>query len=44
MDLFTTLGRRQDREQLQALTIAVRHSQGTDAKIFREFLNSLGED
>lgn len=32
------------RQQLHALTVAVRHTQGTDVKVFREFLNSLQGD
>jgi hypothetical protein len=29
------------RQELHAITVAVRHTQGSDAKVFREFLNSL---
>ena len=32
------------RQELFALTVAVRHTQGSDAKVFREFLNSLSGD
>jgi hypothetical protein len=32
------------RQQLHALTVAVRHTQGSDAKVFREFLKSLEGD
>jgi len=31
-------------KQLHDLTVAVRHTQGTNAKVFREFLNSLQGD
>jgi hypothetical protein len=31
-------------EQLFDLTVAVRHTQGTDTKVFREFLKSLQGD
>jgi hypothetical protein len=33
-----------ERRQLHDLTVAVRHTQGTDAKVFREFLNGLQGD
>jgi len=32
------------RRELHALTVAVRHTQGADAKVFRQFLESLGDD
>jgi hypothetical protein len=32
------------RRELYALTVAVRHTQGSDAKVFREFINSLSGD
>jgi hypothetical protein len=33
-----------ERQNLHALTVAVRHTQGADAKVFREFLTSLQGD
>jgi hypothetical protein len=30
--------------ELHALTVAIRHSQGTDQKIFKQFLESLQGD
>ena len=32
------------RQELYSLTVAVRHTQGSDAKVFREFLTSLSGD
>lgn len=32
------------RQELYALTVAVRHTQGTDQKVFKEFLTSLQGD
>jgi hypothetical protein len=40
VDLITT----RQQQELYALTVAVRHTQGTDAKVFREFLTSLQGD
>jgi len=40
VDLITA----RQRQRLHDLTVAVRHTQGTDSKVFREFLTSLQGD
>jgi len=42
--VFVDLIAIRQRRQLHDLTVAVRHTQGSDAKVFREFLNSLQGD
>ena len=32
------------RQELYSLTVAVRHTQGSDTKVFREFLTTLSGD
>lgn len=45
VQVFVDLIQTRKREELHALTVAVRHTQGTDAKVFREFLrNLLGDE
>lgn len=44
IQIYVELIRAREQQELYALTVAVRHSQGTDQKVFREFLTSLEGD
>lgn len=44
IQIYVDLITERQRKELYALTVAVRHTQGSDAKVFREFLNSLQGD
>jgi hypothetical protein len=41
IQIYVDLATHRLRQSLHDMTVAIRHSQGTDAKVFREFLNSL---
>lgn len=41
VQLYVDLIQKRRSQMLHDLTVAVRHSQGTDAKVFREFMTSL---
>jgi len=44
IDAYIELIAQRLQHELHDLTVAVRHSQGTDAKVFRQFLESLQGD
>jgi len=44
VQIYAELIALRQRQELHALTVAVRHTQGSDAKVFREFLKSLSGD
>jgi hypothetical protein len=41
VQIFIDLIQRRRQQALYDLTVAVRHTQGSDLKVFKEFLNSL---
>lgn len=44
IQVYTDLIQARERQRLYDLTVAVRHTQGVDQKIFKEFLKSLEGD
>lgn len=44
IQVYADLGTIRQRRQLYDLTVAVRHTQGTDPKVFKEFLSGLQGD
>ena len=44
VQVFVDVLRVRQQQELYALTVAVRHTQGTDQKVFKEFLLSLSGD
>jgi hypothetical protein len=44
VEIFIRLAVKRERQQLFDLTVAVRHTQGMDAKVFQQFLNDLQGD
>jgi hypothetical protein len=45
IQVYVDLIQTRQRQDLHALTVAMRHAQGADQKVFKEFLTSLqGED
>jgi hypothetical protein len=44
IDVYVNLIQTRLRQSLHDLTVAVRHTQGSDAKVFREFMTSLQGD
>lgn len=45
MQVYVDLIQARQKTELHALTVAVRHTQGTDSKVFKQFLMGLeGED